>query len=151
MDNAEYFIEERKDIFIAAPREAVWQILTDINRWSQWHQEVSSAVIAVEPAAGAAFQWKRSSKKYQASIVTFEPPQKFVWEQNSSWGADQYIWTINDFHNGSLVMVESRTQGFWSSLFAQHTKRNLKKILIDWTSQLKLECEADISEDEVPL
>src|SRR5918994_7532508 len=44
-------------IDIAAPRDAVWRLHTDINAWPTWQKDITDAALQQPLAVGASFGW----------------------------------------------------------------------------------------------
>ena len=48
----------RSELEIAAPPDAVWEVLTAFERWPSWLRDVKSMSIEGPVAAGTVFRWK---------------------------------------------------------------------------------------------
>jgi hypothetical protein len=69
----------RAQIEIAAPPEAVWEVLTDFNRWPSWNPAVKSMSAPEPVAVGSVFRWKAGPSTITSTIQHLEPPRLVAW------------------------------------------------------------------------
>ena len=85
--------EARTEIEIAAPPEAVWNCLMDIDSWGDWSPIINRALGA--PALGAVMDITMTGKagksgkdgpNYKPVVVDFEAPKMFRWRTKMMGG-----------------------------------------------------------------
>lgn len=70
---------------IAAPPEAVWQVLTTFSRYAAWHPTLSldGAAPGIEPGASLAFRLRGGAageQTFTAELIEVVPPRLLVWQ-----------------------------------------------------------------------
>ncbi len=63
----------RKEIVIQASPESIWNLLADINAWSQWQSDVSIARLEGPLAVGSIFRWKAGGLNITSTLQVVEP------------------------------------------------------------------------------
>jgi len=102
-------------IHVDAPRQAVWDMVTDIRRMGEWSPECYRTEWldgATPPAVGARFRghnrqrWLRWS--VPARITAYEPPSRFAFT-TAQLGTDLNRWTyrFSDAPGGGTDVVET--------------------------------------------
>ncbi len=92
----------RKEIILPAPREDVWEALTEAERLADWF--ANDVDIDLRPGGGASFRWSNGEERH-ATFTEVEPEHRlaFEWEDE---GAVEF--TLDDDADGTrLVVVES--------------------------------------------
>ncbi|HEX5587753.1 MAG TPA: SRPBCC family protein, partial [Acidimicrobiia bacterium] len=64
---------------IDAPRERVWQVLTDIGNWPSWSPGVSTAALTGPVASGSTFKWKSGRNTIKSEFVDVDEPGAISW------------------------------------------------------------------------
>jgi uncharacterized membrane protein len=70
-------------ISIAAPRERVWRVLSDVAAWPEWLPTVSSVQSLDGRALAIGHRYVVRQPKLQPVtwlIATLEPPRRFIWQ-----------------------------------------------------------------------
>jgi uncharacterized protein YndB with AHSA1/START domain len=62
------------EIEIAAPPEAVWEVLTDLARWPSWNPDVKSMSFEGAVAEGSDFRWKAGPGTITSTLRRVERP-----------------------------------------------------------------------------
>jgi len=118
-------VVSRTEIEIAAPPEAVWDVLTAFNRWPTWNPEVKSIAIREPVVVGSTFRWKAGPSTVTSTIQRLEPPRLIAWS-----GRTLGIRAIDIFHldaRGGSTLV--REQESWSGLVAHLLRKPLQRTL----------------------
>lgn len=71
---------------IAAPREAVWRVLSDVAAWPEWLPTVDGVqpLDGTRLAIGSRFLVRQPKLRPATWVVTvLEPPRRFVWRARS--------------------------------------------------------------------
>jgi uncharacterized protein YndB with AHSA1/START domain len=67
------------EIEVAAPREIVWAVLTDVEGWPRWNPEVKSASLEGPLTKGTQFRWKAGPGTITSTLQSVESPRLIVW------------------------------------------------------------------------
>ena len=71
-------LQDRSTIEIAAPVAQVWQIVADVQSWSQWAPGITVAhVSGVRP--DATFRWNLNGVEIRAAFAVVDPPIELAW------------------------------------------------------------------------
>jgi hypothetical protein len=75
------FVVETR-VLIAAPPEAVWRVLTDLERWSEWNAMVryeggrlavgERLALRLTPPSGTGYA-------FRPTVTALDPPRRFAW------------------------------------------------------------------------
>ena len=78
-------MEQRIHVEVAAPVERVWEVLSDIDRWSEWTESVTSARRLDEGPLRTGSRAELSQPRIPKGVWTVtdvEPGRSFTWEQS---------------------------------------------------------------------
>jgi len=98
----------RKEIVLPAPREDVWEALTEPERLADWF--ANDVDIDLRPGGGASFRWSNGEERH-ATVTEVEPEHRLAFE----WEDEGVVeFTLDDDADGTrLVVVESSPS--WST------------------------------------
>lgn len=117
----------RGSIVIAAPLDAVWNTLTDIDGWPGWQNAVTAAHSEGEPIEGAAFRWKAGGLRFASRIHTARPMTHFGWTGRTVGASAIHNWRFEQVDGGTRVDVEESLQGFFPTLLKRSFQRQLEQ------------------------
>lgn len=74
--------ELRTEIEIQAPPEKVWQVLTDLNEYSQWNPFIQKAIGTTKPGESVDITFKSASKEMtlHCTVIKVEPNRELRWK-----------------------------------------------------------------------
>ena len=127
----------RKEIFIEAPLEKVWDIQTDIERWPEWQSDIASTTLQGELTSGTTFKWKASGLGIVSTLHTVNPKNEIGWTGVSMGMFAVHNWTFKEQDGGTLVTTEESLSGWLASLFKMFDKNFLEKSLEASLQKLK--------------
>jgi uncharacterized protein YndB with AHSA1/START domain len=98
----------RKEIVLDAPREEVWEALTDPERLEDWF--ANDVELDLRPGGGACFRWANGEERH-AVVREVEPGERlaFDWEDDG-----EVEFTLADEADGTLLTVVE-TSPAWST------------------------------------
>lgn len=131
----------KNSITIGADIRSVWKHLTNINAWSTWNTDISSADIAQPLVSGSTFVWKSGGMKIKSTLHTAEAPSKLGWTGKVMGIYAVHNWYLHTDGNSTTVIVEESMEGFLARLFAKSFQKTLDKGMESWLEQLKAVCE----------
>jgi len=119
-------------IEIAAPRERVWQVMSDVERWHEWTASIKSVkrlgagpfavgtrVLIRQPKLPPAF-WK---------VVAIEPGKSFTWISVSPGFRAIGYHAVESIPAGSRATLSIEFQGLFGGVFARMTKKITERYL----------------------
>ena len=92
----------RREIVLDAPREEVWEALTDPERLEDWF--ANDVELDLRPGGGASFRWGNGEERH-ATVTEVEPERRLAFDWNDEGTVE---FTLDDDVDGTrLVVVES--------------------------------------------
>jgi uncharacterized protein YndB with AHSA1/START domain len=92
----------RKEIVLPAPREEVWDALTEPGRLEDWF--ANDVEIDLPPGGGASFRWSNGEERH-ATVTEVEPERRLAFEWDDE---GEVAFELDDDGDGTrLTVVES--------------------------------------------
>ena len=92
----------RREIVLPAPREDVWDALTDPDRLAEWF--ANDVDFDLRPGGGASFRWSNGEER-SATVTEVDPERRLAFEWDDE-GEVQF--TLDDDGDGTrLTVVET--------------------------------------------
>jgi uncharacterized protein YndB with AHSA1/START domain len=119
-------------IDIAAPRERVWDVLSDVERWHEWTASVTRIRrLGTGPLAPGARAIVRLPKFPPAlwKVVAIEPGRAFTWV---SGAPGLWVWahhSVDDGPHGARATLSLRLTGILGGLFGRLTRQITERYL----------------------
>jgi hypothetical protein len=134
-------VQASSSIFIKAPSERVWNILSDVSHWSDWLPDVADVDVSQGITAGSPFTWRGDGTKIKSRFAVVIPDQELSWT-GVAFGAkaiDRHVLKKKD--GGTEVFTEESMSGVFLTLF--YDSKKLKAAQIAWLAALKQEAERE--------
>ncbi len=128
-------------IVINASPERVWAMLTDINGWASWQNDIKNPTLIDGLVPGGTFVWTTGGVKIRSTLHTVEPNRALGWTGKAPGTFAIHNWILAAKDGGTLVSVEESMEGFLVRLFKNPFRRNLEKGMDTWLRLLKQACE----------
>ncbi len=135
--NANAPVFQANEIFIQASPERVWAVLTNINQWPTWNNNISKAMLEGQAAAGAKFQWKVNGASIRSILHTVDTNRAFGWSGVTFGGSAIHNWYLESKNGGTVVKVEESMEGWLVGLFKKKMNRDLAADMAFWLERLK--------------
>lgn len=132
------------EIMIHAPVETIWQLLSDIDRWSTWYPAVSQAKLEGALAPGSVFRWKSGGSTIVSTLQEVEPLQRIAWTGKAVGTQAIHIWVLEPVEGGILVKTEESFEGWLVRLLRGMMQKMLDTSLQSWLEHLKQKAEASV-------
>ncbi|MFT3795993.1 SRPBCC family protein [Flavobacterium sp.] len=130
-----------KTIEINAGIETVWQKLTAVEAWPEWHREIKHARLNGKLEKNTSIIWETAGMKIKSELHTVNPPTHFGWTGKSFGLYAIHNFRLFDLDGKTQVLVEESMEG-WLTLFLKKSLKNiLDKSLQQWLVELKSACE----------
>jgi uncharacterized protein YndB with AHSA1/START domain len=98
----------RREIVLPAPREEVWEALTDAERLEDWF--ANDVDLDLRPGGGASFRWSNGEER-TATVTEVDPERRLAFEWADE-GEVEFI--LEDDGDGTLLTV-TETEPAWST------------------------------------
>jgi len=96
----------------------VWTVITDINRWNEWDDEIEFTKLVGEPKFGASFELKpKEGPITQLNISQFDKPSIFADIAHLPLAKMETIHTMSQTLEGLVIRVDIKIKGFLSLLW----------------------------------
>ncbi len=141
--------EIKSEIDIAASPAKVWNILTNMDHWSDWNPMVNHA--AGEAAVGAKLQVTmrgtdgKDSSRYSPVVTTFDAPTSFQWRATMMAGflfTNYKIFHLKETQSGTRLRHTEAFAGVLVPLFWGKLNQGVPPILDAMNAALKAVAEA---------
>lgn len=132
-----------KKITINANSKRVWEVLTNINNWAAWQQDISQPKMNGPLKPNATFTWKTGGAKITSTLHTVLANQKFGWTGKTFGMYAIHNWTLAEENGITVVSVDESMEGFLAGLFKKSFNKNLAKGMEHWLELLKAACEKE--------
>jgi carbon monoxide dehydrogenase subunit G len=132
-------------ITIAAARDLVWQVLTDLEGWPAWNPGVKSLTMSGALAVGATFRWKAGPGTIRSKVEECEAPSAVGWTGRTFGIRARHAWQLADGDGGDDATTVVTTQESWRgpipTLLRGSLATTLQKALDEGLTALKQEAE----------
>jgi len=131
----------RREIFIDAPIEAVWRILSDIPRWPAWQPDITSMRLEGDLQPGAVFRWKALGSTLSAQLQAVEPPRQIGWISHTAGMKSTHIYMLEAHGARTRVVTEESLAGWVPRVHKALTPHFLEDLLQSSLERLKQQVE----------
>jgi len=135
--NTEAPVFHSKEIHIDATPERVWKVLTEINHWHEWKDNISKSEIEGLPVEGNVFKWIVNKTPITSTIHTAKPHNEFGWEGKTFGAKAIHNWYLHQERGGTRLEVVESMEGWLVRLFKKKMSKDLKADMQDWLVKLK--------------
>jgi Polyketide cyclase / dehydrase and lipid transport len=129
-------------IRIVADPGLVWDLLTDINRWSEWNADVRSSSLPGPVASGAVFRWRAGPAKLVSTIQVVDRPVEIGWTGRTMGMNAVHVWRLDRHGETTVVHTQESWEGLPARLLPLTMRKSLQKTLNAWLGELKTTAEA---------
>jgi uncharacterized protein YndB with AHSA1/START domain len=103
----------RKEIVLPAPRQEVWEALTEPERLEDWF--ANDVELDLRPGGGASFRWSNGEERHATVIdVEYERRLAFEWDDEG-----EVAFTLDDDVDGTRLTVEESSPTWSTALDLQ--------------------------------
>ena len=136
-------VKQEKQIIINANPEKVWEILTNIEKWSDWNSMIKSTQLEGSLEQGEKFVWHINGAKIKSTIQLINKNEVFGWTGKTFGGTAIHIWYLEKTESGTLLKVKESMQGWLIRLFKRKANKDLERDMEKWLKELKNQCEKE--------
>jgi len=143
--NSQAPLVARKEIFIQASPDKVWEIQTNINAWKDWQPGISRSQLEGALTVGALFQWTPGGFAVTSTLQEVQPKRRIAWIGNAFGSKARHIWMFKPQGDGTLVTTEESMEGWLIRLLKPLMPKFLEQSLDVWVSSLKTKAEGTVN------
>lgn len=132
-------VRQFREFLIPDSPELVWQVLTDINNWTTWHDEITSAQLLGSLQTGARFIYTYNGTTIKATIQTLEAHRQFQFIGKAYGVTALSTWVLKPTEAGVLVQNEEQMWGLIPILLKRTFNKNLGTGIERWLQKLQLQ------------
>ena len=103
----------RREIVLPAPREEVWEALTDPERLADWF--ANDVDFDLRPGGGASFRWSNGEER-TATVTEVEPERRLAFEWDDEGEVE---FTLDDDVDGTRLTVVETAPAWTTALDLQ--------------------------------
>ena len=129
------------DIEIAAAPEAVWDVLTHFDRWSDWNPDVRWVSMSGPATVGSTFRWRAGPGTITSTVQRFEPPRRITWTGKTLGIRALNSWHLEPREDKTIVREEESFYGLVARLLRTPLRKSLDRSLHNGLWYLKAEAE----------
>lgn len=130
------------EIFIKAPIETVWHVLSDFEAWPRWNKSISRIKLEGPINPGTTFVWMAGGSKIISRLEEVDAPKTLAWTGRTLGIRAVHTWRLDEAADGTRVYTEESFEGFVVRLFPGLMSKILAKALNQGVTALKSEAEA---------
>jgi hypothetical protein len=134
-------VRARRVGVIAAPVETVWAVLSDLQCWPDWYDDVSAMRMEGSLAPGTRFRWKAGGMTIRSELVEVMPPRRIAWTGRTLGISAIHVWQLDPVEAGAQVTTEESFEGPLPRLLPRLMRRTLEKTLDMSVMLLREACE----------
>lgn len=134
-------VVQSKEIIIHAKPEKVWEIMIDIDKWSDWNKNIREAKTMGAPSVGSTFKWTNNGSKIASTIHTLERNSKLGWTGKNFAAKAIHNWYLTPTDDGTKVLTEESMESWIMSLMKKKMNNILAEDMTSWLEFLKVESE----------
>ena len=129
----------------AAP-DALWEIMSDFERWPTWNRDVSAVRIHGPVEPGTRFEWKAGPGTIKSTLRTVRRPSVLAWT-GSTFGIQAiHVWTIEALATDrSRIAIEESWDGLLARLLRGSFQKQLDTSCSDGLRMIKAEAEKRVA------
>ena len=130
-----------KTILINASPEKVWAVLTNINNWPNWNNDISKAQLTGNIQPKSTFKWHSGGANIHSTLHTVDKYRHLGWTGKAMGTFAIHNWTLTEINGQTEVSVDESMEGFLAKLFKKAFNKTMAIGMQKWLEVLKKECE----------
>ncbi len=101
----------RREIEIFAPPAHVWEWLSRVELWSDWHPEVTSSRWLDETGGDRRFKWRKNLLGVDCQVISSRTPREFSWAGRAWLTTSHQLFTVDGDFKSTTVVCEQSLDG----------------------------------------
>ena len=99
------------EIDIEAPRETIWRLHTDVDRWTAWQTDISASARMAPLIPGSTFRWSSYGMDITSTVYDIEDGSRILWGGDANGITAVHEWTFTDTADGTHVTTTESFAG----------------------------------------
>lgn len=128
-------------IHIAADPMTVFSVMSAIEGWPSWNQDIKSVKLEGEVRPGTVFRWKSGPSSLTSTLQVVDPPREIAWTGTTMGIRAVHVFRFESRDGGTLARSEESWEGFLASLLKGYSRKTLEKGIRTVLAHLKAEAE----------
>jgi hypothetical protein len=124
------------EITVAASTDAVWNLLSNIDRWSDWNAAIAKSKLNGPLEPGSNFVWKSKGVSITSTLQEVEPMRRLSWTGRAIGTRAIHCWTLHPVDGGVTIATAESMEGWLITLLRKTMQRTLDTTLQSWLEQL---------------
>jgi uncharacterized protein YndB with AHSA1/START domain len=129
------------ELDIAASREVVWDVISDIGAWPSWNPDVRTSRLEGPLAIGSVFRWKAGGAWLTSTLRVVDPPRELSWSGRTMGIRAIHTFRFEPSDGGTLARSEESWEGLVPALLRGYSRRMLDRGIRSVLRLLKDEAE----------
>jgi uncharacterized protein YndB with AHSA1/START domain len=134
----------RQSVVVRTPADAVWRLLTDVDRWPTWNPDIRRAELRGALIQNAVFHWECDEWCISSRVHEVIPLRKLAWSGQAGDLMALHVWTLVPTADGISVQVEESWEGPSVTSQAREIQRVVDRSLVRWLAFLKDDVEDSV-------
>lgn len=126
-------------IDIAAPRDVVFDVIADFERWPAWNAAVQSMSLDGPMAEGTMFRWKAGPGTITSTLRCVERPSQIGWTGKTLGIRAVHVWRLEANDGQTRATTAESWTGWLPRLLPGPLRKQLQKALDDGLPRLEIE------------
>lgn len=129
---------------IQASPEAVWEVLTDASKWTQWNPTVERIEGTIAPGRKVTVHTRLSpGRAFPVVVSRFEPPSRMVWTGGMPLGLfkGERTYVVEPQGRGVVFSMRETFSGLMAPLITRSIP-DMQPAFDEFAAALKRRCEA---------
>jgi uncharacterized protein YndB with AHSA1/START domain len=127
----------RREIFIEAAPDRVWNLLTDFVAWPRWNHGVKTVTVNGPLAPGTVFRWSAGGMTITSKLEVVEPPSRIGWRGDALGTKAVHRFDLAPESSGTRVVTEESMSGWLPSTMRFFSKSFLDRSLDEMLAAIK--------------
>ena len=140
--DAEAPVLAHHEVEIQATLDEVWRLHTDVNAWTTWQSDISTASLEGAFEVGSSFSWSSYGLAVTSTIYSITDHSRVLWGGTGAGITGIHEWTFADSPTGVRVTTTESFAGAPVEADVFNMQALLDQSLTAWLQQLKTAAEA---------
>ncbi|GJQ64218.1 MAG: hypothetical protein SCALA702_32710 [Melioribacteraceae bacterium] len=131
----------RDEIFIKAEPWRVFSTVKNVNKWTEWQSNISSAEMEERAEPGKKFKWAAGIMRIKSEFHTVKKFDSIGWTGNITGMKAIHNFRFKEVDGGTKVFVEESLDGWLPLLLDGFVQKELENGINIYLAELKVACE----------
>lgn len=131
-----------RDIRIVADTTTVWEVISDLEAWPAWNDDIKSVQLRGSLGVGSVFQWKSGAASLTSTLGVVDPPNEIGWTGKTMGIRAVHVFRFESRDGKTVARSEESWEGLIASLLKGYSRRTLERGLESFLGALKREAES---------